>query len=88
MQKKVALITGVTGQDGAYLSELIINRKFSILHKKDHNFLIMNKRDHLYWNPKTKNQKILVIANFETFSRLTLADLQNRNEYFLIHEHL
>ena len=26
---KVALITGVTGQDGAYLSEFLLNKNFS-----------------------------------------------------------
>ena len=31
--KKVAVVTGVTGQDGAYLVELIIKKKYSI--KKD-----------------------------------------------------
>ena len=30
MSKKVALITGVTGQDGAYLSELLLRKNYFV----------------------------------------------------------
>lgn len=30
-QKKVALITGVTGQDGAYLAELLLGKGYEVL---------------------------------------------------------
>ena len=30
MSKKVALITGVTGQDGAYLSEFLLNKNYFV----------------------------------------------------------
>jgi len=29
--KKIALITGITGQDGAYLAELLLAKKFELL---------------------------------------------------------
>ena len=29
-QKKVTLITGVTGQDGAYLAELLLNKGYEV----------------------------------------------------------
>ncbi len=30
MKKKIALITGVTGQDGAYLSELLLEKGYEV----------------------------------------------------------
>ena len=30
MKKKIALITGVTGQDGSYLSEFLIKKKYVV----------------------------------------------------------
>ena len=31
MKRKVALITGVTGQDGAYLAEFLLKKKYIVL---------------------------------------------------------
>ena len=30
MKKKVALVTGITGQDGSYLAELLLKKNYSI----------------------------------------------------------
>ena len=30
MKKKIALITGVTGQDGAYLSKFLLNKNYVV----------------------------------------------------------
>ena len=30
MKKKIALITGITGQDGSYLAELLIKKKYEV----------------------------------------------------------
>ena len=30
MKKKIALITGITGQDGAYLAQLLINKGYQV----------------------------------------------------------
>ena len=39
--KKIALITGVTGQDGAYLSEFLLKKGYEVHGlKEDHPFLI------------------------------------------------
>ena len=40
--KKVALITGITGQDGAYLTEFLLKKKY-VVHgiKEDHQVLIL-----------------------------------------------
>ena len=30
MRKKVALITGITGQDGSYLAEYLLNKNYEV----------------------------------------------------------
>ena len=30
MKKKIALITGITGQDGSYLAEFLLNKNYSV----------------------------------------------------------
>jgi GDPmannose 4,6-dehydratase len=30
MKKKIALITGITGQDGSYLAELLLSKKYIV----------------------------------------------------------
>ena len=30
MKRKVALITGITGQDGSYLAEFLLNKKYLV----------------------------------------------------------
>jgi GDPmannose 4,6-dehydratase len=49
---KVALITGVTGQDGAYLSELLLNKGYIVHGIKRRTSLFNTDRiDHLYQDP-------------------------------------
>lgn len=49
MSKKVALITGVTGQDGAYLSELLLQKNYIVHGIKRRSSLFNTDRvDHLY----------------------------------------
>lgn len=51
--KKVALITGVTGQDGAYLSELLLNKGY-VVHglKRRSSSFNTGRIDHLYRDPR------------------------------------
>src|SRR3979411_1967352 len=52
MSKKIALITGVTGQDGAYLAELLLTKGYSVHGIKRRTSLINTDRiDHLYHDP-------------------------------------
>lgn len=47
--KKIALITGVTGQDGAYLSEFLLNKGYEVHGVKRRTSIINTSRiDHLY----------------------------------------
>ena len=48
MMKK-AIITGITGQDGAYLSEFLLNKGYEVHGIKRRSSLINTQRiDHLY----------------------------------------
>ncbi len=54
--KKVALITGVTGQDGAYLSEFLLNKGYIVHGIKRRSSLINTERiDHIYHDPHEKS---------------------------------
>lgn len=53
---KVALITGVTGQDGAYLSELLLEKGYIVHGIKRRSSLFNTDRiDHLYQDPHEKH---------------------------------
>jgi len=53
---KKALLTGVTGQDGAYLSELLLSKGYEVHGIKRRSSLINTTRiDHLYQDPHEKN---------------------------------
>src|SRR3982751_2362158 len=54
--RKIALITGVTGQDGAYLSELLLSKGYEVHGIKRRASLFNTDRiDHLYQDPHEKN---------------------------------
>ena len=55
---KVALITGVTGQDGAYLSELLLAKGYTVHGLKRRSSLFNTDRiDHLYQDPHADHQR-------------------------------
>lgn len=55
---KVALITGITGQDGAYLAEFLLEKGYVVHGIKRRSSLINTDRiDHLYQDPHEKNVK-------------------------------
>lgn len=61
MQKKVALITGVTGQDGAYLSEFLLKKGYEVHGIKRRSSLFNTGRiDHLYEDPHIENQNFFL----------------------------
>ena len=56
--KKVALITGVTGQDGAYLAELLLGKGYEVHGVKRRASLFNTDRiDHLYQDPHVDHQR-------------------------------
>ena len=55
---KVALITGVTGQDGAYLAEFLLNKGYEVHGVKRRSSLFNTQRiDHIYEDPHSDNNK-------------------------------
>jgi len=58
---KVALITGVTGQDGAYLSEFLLKKGYIVHGLKRRSSLFNTDRiDHLYQDPHIENQNFIL----------------------------
>jgi GDPmannose 4,6-dehydratase len=58
---KTALITGVTGQDGAYLSEFLLKKGYTVHGLKRRTSLFNTDRiDHLYEDPHVENQKFIL----------------------------
>jgi GDPmannose 4,6-dehydratase len=56
---KTALITGITGQDGAYLAELLLEKGYMVHGVKRRSSLINTDRiDHLYQDPHEKNLRL------------------------------
>jgi len=54
--KKIALITGITGQDGAYLAELLLQKGYEVHGIKRRSSLFNTQRvDHLYKDPHEKD---------------------------------
>lgn len=61
MSKKVALITGVTGQDGAYLSEYLLKLGYIVHGIKRRSSLFNTGRiDHLYQDPHIENRNFIL----------------------------
>ena len=55
IKKKTALITGITGQDGSYLAELLLEKGYIVVGVKRRTSIISTQRiDHLYDNPDFK----------------------------------
>ena len=58
MKKKVALIFGITGQDGSYLAELLLQKNYIVNGVKRRSSSINTSRvDHIYQDPHEKNYK-------------------------------
>jgi len=59
--KKKALIYGVTGQDGSYLSELLLKKKYEVHGVKRRSSSLNTSRiDHLYEDPHQKNKHFIL----------------------------
>jgi len=59
--KKVALITGITGQDGAYLAEYLLKKGYEVHGTKRRSSLFNTDRiDHLYEDPHVENRNLIL----------------------------
>ena len=60
-QKKVALITGITGQDGAYLAEFLLDKGYTVHGIRRRSSLFNTDRiDHLYKDPHDKGARLFL----------------------------
>lgn len=58
---KVALITGITGQDGAYLAELLLKKGYTVHGIKRRSSMFNTERiDHLYQDPHVDNRNLIL----------------------------
>ena len=58
---KKALITGITGQDGSYLAELLLNKNYEVHGIKRRTSLInTNRIDHLYQDPHEDSRRLIL----------------------------
>jgi len=61
MQQKTALITGITGQDGAYLAEYLLKKGYKVHGIKRRSSLFNTDRiDHIYEDPHVENQQFVL----------------------------
>lgn len=60
-QKKVALVTGITGQDGAYLAELLLSKGY-VIHgiKRRASQFNTARIDHLYQDPHETDRHLIL----------------------------
>ena len=61
MSQKVALITGITGQDGSYLAELLLSKGY-IVHgiKRRASSLNTERIDHIYQDPHCPQPQLIL----------------------------
>jgi len=61
MKKRTALITGITGQDGAYLSEFLLKKGYEVHGLKRRSSMFNTERiDHIYQDPHIQNKNFIL----------------------------
>jgi GDPmannose 4,6-dehydratase len=61
MKRKVALITGITGQDGSYLSEFLLKKGYKVHGiKRRASSFNTDRIDHLYQDPHIENRNLIL----------------------------
>ncbi len=61
MKKKIALIFGITGQDGSYLADFLLKKNYTVHGVKRRSSSFNTSRiDHLYEDPHKKNRKFIL----------------------------
>lgn len=65
---KKALITGITGQDGSYLAELLLDKGYEV-HGiiRRHSTICTDRIDHLYDDPSLKDRFFLHYGDLTDF---------------------
>jgi len=72
MKKKIALITGITGQDGSYLLEFLLKKNYIVYGiKRKSSSLNTQRIDHIYENPKYKKKFFLIYGDLADANSLS-----------------
>ena len=84
MKRKKALIFGVTGQDGAYLSKFLLNKKYIVYGVKRRSSIINTQRvDDIYEDINYKSNFVLLYGDLtDASSILNLIKKVNPNEIY------
>jgi len=78
LTKKIALITGITGQDGSYLAEFLLDKDYEVHGiKRRSSSLNTNRIDHLYQDPHESDRKFVLHYGDLTDS-LTLVNIMKK----------
>jgi GDPmannose 4,6-dehydratase len=83
--KKIALITGITGQDGAYLAEFLLDKGYEVHGVKRRTSLFNTDRiDHLYQDPHEQNRRLILHYGdmTDSSSLLRIIQLVQPNEIY------
>jgi len=71
MKQKTALITGITGQDGSYLADLLLDKGYHVVGVKRRTSLISTERiDHIFEDPDKITNFILEYGNMTDSSNM------------------
>ena len=63
---KIALITGVTGQDGSYLAEFLLKKGYQVHGVKRRSSSFNTDRiEHLYQAPHLKERSLILVLTFK-----------------------
>ncbi len=77
-KKKVALITGITGQDGSYLAEFLLKKDYEVHGIKRRSSSLNTQRiDHLYQDPHNSNPSLFLHYGDLTDSTNIIKLIQN-----------
>ena len=77
-KRKTALITGITGQDGSYLAELLLDKNYNVYGIKRRSSSINTERiDDIYQDPNDYNTKLKLVYGDLTDS-LSVIDIINK----------
>ena len=79
MRKKIALITGVTGQDGSYLAEILLKKNYKVFGARRRSSTIQSsyRIDHLYEGKFKNNDFKLVYLDLTDSSNVNPTDAAN-----------
>src|ERR1044071_9650840 len=87
MANKVALITGITGQDGSYLTELLLQKNYAVhgIVRRTSN-LVRSRIEHLRRDPKIYEKRLFLhygdLSDTTTLRRI-FREVQPAEHYYL-----